>query len=137
MAALTVTAANVGVKETGVSLEVVPCGETFTQGQPLYKKSSDNLWYKADSNASSATADAKGVALTPGAASGYAVIVKAGKYNPGATVTVGQIYCVGATAGEIVPYADLTTGDYVTYLGVGSTSSEITLAIKATGVVKP
>jgi hypothetical protein len=55
----------------------------------------------------------------------------------GTTLVVGTTYCVGSTAGAIVPISDLTTGDYVTILGTASTTTQLDLAIKASGVVKP
>lgn len=138
MAALSITAANVGTNSTSCVIDSsITYGETITQGQPVYRKASDQLYYKADANASSATAEAIGIAMTSGAANQPGVICKGGNIKIGATTAVGQIYCVGATAGEIVPYGDLTTGDYVTILGYGSSTSTIFVDVTATGYVKP
>lgn len=41
---------------------------------------------------------------------------------------------VGQTAGSVVPFADLTTGDYVTRIGTASSSTVLLLSIEATGV---
>jgi hypothetical protein len=54
-----------------------------------------------------------------------------------AAPTVGIIYCVSATAGGIAPSADLTTGDYVTILGVGATTNRLAVDIFVSDQVKP
>ena len=59
-----------------------------------------------------------------------------GKINVGATLTVGETYVLGDTAGAIYPIGDLGSGDYVTYLGYATTTSLLQLMITATGVAK-
>jgi len=135
MADLSITAANVGVT-SGAVIELVQVGESVTQGQPAYKKALDGLYYKADANASSATAAALGVFLTPASTSGYALIVKSGSYLAGATLTVGETYVVSATAGGIAPLSDVTTGWYVTILGVASSASTLALDIVRSGTAR-
>lgn len=127
MAALSITAANVGVKGP-CQLEVVQVGEAVTQGQPGYQLASDSLYYKADANASAASAAARGIFLTAASTNGYAVLARSGSINLGATLTVGETYFVGATAGEINPSADVTTGWYPRLLGQAISASELTLA---------
>lgn len=135
MADLSITAANVGVTSNAV-VELVQVGETVTQGQPAYKKALDGLYYKADANASSATAAAVGVFLTPASTNGYAMIAKSGSILAGATLTVGETYVVSATAGGIAPLADVTTGWYVTILGVASSASTLALDIVRSGTAR-
>lgn len=127
MADITVTAANVGVKGPA-QLEVVQVGEAVTQGQPLYKLASDQKYYKADANASAASAAAKGIAMTAASTDGYAILARSGSINLGATLTVGETYFVSATAGGIAPAADVTTGWYPRQLGQAVSASELTLA---------
>lgn len=127
MADITVTAANVGVKGAA-QLEVVQVGEAVTQGQPGYQLASDLKYYKADANASAASAAAKGVFLTAAALDGYAVLARSGSINLGATLTVGESYFVSATAGGIAPAGDVTTGWYPRFLGQAISTSELTLA---------
>lgn len=113
-------------------------GATITAGQSAYKDGSDSKYKLADSNASAATAAAVGIFVTPGVDTGYGYVATAGSIIlVGTTMTVGTVYCVGTTAGSIVPISDLTTGDYVTILGTASTTTQLDLAIKATGIVKP
>jgi hypothetical protein len=135
VADLTITAANVG--RGGATTEIqqnCQFGEAMTQGQSTYL-STDNKWYKADADTSSASM-AKGVVMTPASTNGYGDIALSGPIAIGATVAVGQVYVVSTTAGGIAPYADLGTGDFVTILGVADTTSTINLSINATGIAK-
>lgn len=113
-------------------------GETVAVGESVYQDTVTAKWFKGDSNASATTAAAKGIAMTPGVADGYGVVATGGNVIlVGATVAVGMLYCVGATPGTIVPYTDLTTGDYVTLLGAGATSTQLNMLVNAFGVAKP
>lgn len=131
MADLTITAANV-LKGTGAIISTANAGETITQGQPVYINSSDKEAYRADADASLAAAAAVGIALNS-ASNGQPI-----KYQTGGTITLGTgtegvVYCVSATAGGIAPVSDLTTGDYVTILGVGNDASGLIMNLNATG----
>jgi hypothetical protein len=140
MAALSQTPANVGIQGSGKT-QLVQYGEAVTQGQPVYRSSTDNRFYKSDANL--VTGGANGIALTPGTTGDYGVIALPGAspgqclVNVGATLAVGMVYCVGATAGQIVPYADLTTGDYVTILGVAKTTALLDFMLIVSGTQKP
>lgn len=135
MADITVTAANVKPVGTSRTLQTVRYGETVTQGQPVYLKSADDKYWKADAD-TSAEAAAIGIVITPGVADDYGVIVTTGQVNMGATLAVGQVYVVSVNAGGVAPYSDLGTGDYVTILGVASTTAILDIGINATGIVK-
>lgn len=143
MAALTITAANVAVGASTTKTRLVQAGEALTQGQAVYLNTTDNKWYRADSNASATTARAGAIVLSPAATNGYAIISVPAELpgqsliNLGATLVVGQVYCVGATAGSIVPITDLTTGDYVTILGVAQTTALLDHQIVVSNTVKP
>jgi hypothetical protein len=140
MAALTQTPANVKLT-TNVRAKPVQYGETITQGQPIYKSTTDSKYYRSDANIQAGQAD--GIALTPGVLNDFGQMAVPGSspgdtlINVGATLAVGMVYCVGATAGQIVPYADLTTGDYVTILGVATTTALLDLKIINSGAQKP
>lgn len=137
MADLSQTAANVAIAGAGVSTRVVQVGEAVTQGQPGYLNSSDVKYYQADADASAATANVAGVFLTPAAADGYAVIATLGPINVGATLTVGESYYVSDTKGGIKPSSDLATDDYVTLLGIATSTSTLELSIQVSGVQVP
>lgn len=133
MAAITYTA----VRTTSTTqTRNVQYGATVAAGQPLYLDSTDSEHKLADNNVTATTAEAKGIALTPGVDAGGGVIAYGGSVVfVGATMTVGDSYYVGATAGEIVPQGDLTTGHYVTRLGTAASATQLNLNIEATGIV--
>ena len=138
MTDLAITAANV-VKGSGATYDTGVAGATITAGQLVYKDASDSNKYKlVDSD--SATAAARvvhGIALN-GASSGQPLQVqRTGEITIGATLTVGETYVASDTAGGIMPIGDLETGDYVTIIGVGKTSSVLALSIFNSGAVKP
>lgn len=141
MADLTQTPANVAVG-SNIAVTLVVAGEAIVQGEPVYRSSLDSYYYKADADAE-ASADVKGIAVTPAGASGDRFVLAANKsgqtgdINLGATLTQGETYVVSTNSGKIAPIGDLTTGDYVTYLGVASSSTILKLRSNATGVAKP
>lgn len=138
MAALSQTPANVAIGSSGTRVRVVQAGENITQGQPVYLNSSDSKHYRADSNASATTAKAIGIAISPASTNGFFVMQEGagGLVNLGATLTVGETYCVGPTAGQVNPIGDLTTGDYPCILGTATTTALIQTLYSYTGVPK-
>jgi len=135
MADLTQTAANVGIGSDTEFIRV-QVGEAVTQGQPGYRGAS-NKWFQTDANLSAAAAAAEGIFMTPAATDGYAIVAVGGDVNVGATLAVGETYVVSRTKGKICPVGDLTTGDYVTHLGVAKSTSLMPLNPQASGVPKP
>jgi len=113
-------------------------GETIAAGQPVYLDSADSKYKLADANLSAATATVRGIAMTPGVDTGYGIIATSGSIIlVGTTAAVGETYYCGATAGAINPDADVTTGWYVTRLGTAATTTQLDLAISATGITHP
>lgn len=142
MAALTQTAANVNIGDATVRLDKVIGGEAITQGMPVWRNTATNpaKYYKADANTSSLAAAAAGIALTACGGDGATFVIMSGEgvlINLGATLVVGETYCVGSTAGQIVPIADLTTGDYPFILGQATTAALIKTVFSGAGVAKP
>lgn len=135
MADITVTPANVQPTTTTL-YRTMTAGGTITAGMVLYENSSGNA-VAAQAN-SATTDDIVGVALG-GASSGQKVTVAiGGDINPGGTAVVGMVYCLSAgAAGGIAPYADLVSTNYVSFLGVGTTASNIKLGILNGGIAKP
>ena len=93
--------------------------------------------YQAEDDAA-----AKGIALTPSSADGDVFVLaytqgSSGSVDLGATLTVGEAYVVSTNKGAIAPIGDLTTGDYVTVLGIASAADNLLLNINVSGVVKP
>ncbi len=136
MADLTITAANI-IPVSGYQFEDGNAGETITRGMAVYKKESDSKWYKAQHDGTVAEAAAKGIALQDAGANQPLRVQTGGSLGFGAILSVGQIYCVSATAGGICPYSDVGAADYVTLLGVASTTSNLLLKIFPSGVTIP
>lgn len=137
MADITVTAADVGLADTGVVTQTVQVAVAVTQGQVGYLDTTESKYRLADADLSSAAASAAGIFLTPAAIDGYAVIATIGPVDVGATLTVGETYVVSGTAGGIAPIADLATGDYVTILGIATAAGKLQLDISASGAQVP
>jgi len=139
MAAITApTAIRPTLTTTLATNRAVLFGATISTGQAAYLDATDSKYKLADSNSTLALAAAVGVFVTPGIDAGYGYVATGGSIIlVGTTLVVGTTYCVGSTAGSIVPISDLTTGDYVTILGTASTTTQLDLAIKASGIVKP
>ena len=143
MAALSQTPANVAIGSATTPTRRVQYGEAITQGQPLYQDTTNQKYYRCDANDGVVKARCSAIALTPGAADAYGIVALPGTeagaslVNLGATLTVGEVYCVGATVGQIVPVADLTTGDYVTIVGVAGTAALLDFQVIISNVQEP
>lgn len=134
---LVITAANVKIGGASAKTQDVVFGETVTNGQPVYLKASDGKYYKADNDASEATAEARGIALVGNSADGYGIIVTSGPIYIGATTAAGMNYVVSSTAGGIAPVADLGSNDYITSLGHAISTTVIYVDIRAYAVQVP
>ena len=117
MPALSITAASVvsagGIKTSGIS------AATIAAGNAVYRTST-GTWALADASAAatSSTASAVGIALN-GASAGQPLDIQTDGPLTLGTGTEGVIYCVGPTAGEVIPSTDLATTNFVYILGVG------------------
>ena len=110
-------------------------GATIAAGQPVYLDSSDSKYKLCDNNASSATATIRGLAMTPGVDTGYGYVATGGSVIlVGTTMAVGESYYAGATAGEIIPDADVASGNYISRVGTAASATQMDLAILATGI---
>lgn len=137
MADLTVTAASVLATDTAIT-EVAKAGEAATAGMSAYRSSADKRWYKSDKDVAEATAEAYGVFLSsPLAAAVPCIILRSGKYNPGATVAIGTAYVVGEAAGGIAPITDVGTGERPRLLGFATTAAQIDVQPVNPGVAVP
>lgn len=137
MADISVTAANVKTY-SGATVKGGTAGATITAGQTIYKDStvSDKL-KPADADASLAAATIVGVALNGASLDQPVDYISKGGLNPGGTVAVGTIYLASPDAGGIQPHGDLLAGDYVSIIGVGTTTSRIEVNIQNSGVAVP
>lgn len=123
MADLIITATDVEVENNNAGV-FVRFGVAVTQGQVVYRSTADNKHYLADCDAS-ATARASGIVISNADADNYGYILTGtnAKINLGATLSKGEVYVVSDTAGNIMPITDLTTGQYITILGIAESTS--------------
>ena len=131
MADLVVTATNV-VKYTGARTANGIAGETIAAGQALYLASTGLLMKADDTTATKAAC--VGVALNGGAINQPIQYLTGGGLNPGAAVTVGATYGVTDTAGGVGLISERASADFITILGVATTTSRIEVAINRAGV---
>jgi hypothetical protein len=116
-------------------VEKVDYGATISAGQAVYLDTADNKYKLADNNLSAVAARARGIAMTPGVDNGQGMIATNGSIIlVGTTMAVGETYYAGATAGEIIPDADLTTGNRVTRLGTAASATQLDLDVRATEI---
>lgn len=131
---LSITAANVA-QVSGVPQQYT-AGATITQGQSVYIDTNNKAQLAKATSAT--TVPAIGVALNSASSGQPIIVLTSGTINIGATVTVGTYYVVSAAnAGGIAPYADLANPNGITFIGYGSSASNITLTINATGLTHP
>jgi hypothetical protein len=124
MADVSQTPANVAMSGAGSKKEGT-AGGTITAGMPVYVDANQNL-QAADAD-DETMAKAIGIALN-GASNGQPVdyCYRDTNLNVGGTLAVGQTYAVSTTAGGIAPESDLLAGDFVTPIGVGNASGNLT-----------
>jgi hypothetical protein len=135
MADLTITAASV-VAGANAETKRVNLATTVTAGKAVYLDSSDGKYHLADANSGTSDArNASGICLTGGANGQPGIIQTKGEITIGATMTAGLAYFLSNTGGGICPYADLTTGDYVCFLGIAKSTTVLILDPIFTGVV--
>jgi hypothetical protein len=134
MANLSQTAANVAAA-AGAKIDTTKiAGATLTAGMPVYIDAADGKAKIADNNVSAALAAVYGIALN-GASDGQPVaICTEGDVNLGATLAIGEIYALSATAGAICPDADVVSTNFVSHLGTARTPALMQLKINNTGV---
>lgn len=131
MADLSITASGI-LKGTGGVQAVGVAASTTTAGVVLYVTTSNQL--AAAVNTTQANAQVVGIALHASFAGQPLVYQTGGPLTGGFTATVGQTYVLSGNAGNIAPVGDLTSGEYVTILGVASAAGTINLGINPTGV---
>jgi len=136
MADLTITSTSV-IPGSGSNKRKGTAGATITAGQVIYKDNVDNKMKLADANNTIITAKARGIALCDAALDQPIIFQSIGTIDIGATVVVGEIYCLSVNAGSICPEGDLVSTNYVTVLGIGTTTNNIKLCINISNVQVP
>jgi hypothetical protein len=134
MADLIITADDV-LKYNGAVSRTGTAGEDITAGEVVYVTGGEVMLAQANAEES---AVAVGIALNDAADGQPISYLVSGGINPGATVAVGTVYAVSAAAaGGIAPVSDLSSTEYVTILGVATTTSRIDVNINVSGVAIP
>ncbi len=134
MADLSVTAASVAAANAATNKVTGTAGATITAGQALYLDSTTDTLKLTDNDDTTATAAIVGVSLH-GASSGQPITyATGGAVTFNAALTAGLIYCTSSTAGGIAPSADNATSDTIGIIGYASSTTNMVLQIKATGV---
>lgn len=126
---LSITAASV-IPSSSAIVAHYTAGATITAGQLVYYDTTTSTVKLADANASAAASTIRGIAVN-GASSGQSINVCT--YDPeltlGGTLTVGDVLFCSATAGGIAPAADVSSGWYVTVVGVVVSSTKICFGV--------
>ena len=134
MADVSFTAASIK-PGTNAQTQEVMFGATITQGMVVYLDSSDNEYKIADCTTSATTAAAAGIALTGGAAGQPGVIITGGNLTTSAHLSLASPVYILSEAGLICPAGDLANDDYVTIIGVATSTTNLKLSLNASGVV--
>lgn len=125
MSALAITASNFIPSSQAKFERSQIAGEALTAGQPV-RKNASGVWVKAQANAADTFLAGGLAAQSVGAGAPFDVLTKDPNLAIGATVVKGTGYAVGATAaGTIEPLADLGTGEFMHFLGLGKSTSTI------------
>ena len=138
---LTITVASVQAALPVTTQQPLVAGETLTQGQSVYLKTSDNKWYKAQCDGTAEEAGSAtrfGIAMNAALSGQTCIVQEGGTCTLGATVTVGAMYCISDTAGGICLQSAVPTASKITILGQGATSTTLNMALKSyTGYTVP
>lgn len=128
MAALTITASQV-LPSLGPTVSGI-AGAAITQGQAVYF-ASDGKWKLAQADGTTAEAGelGYGIAMSESDADGQPIVVAL----PGAVITLGAgaapsagvVYFVGATAGALVPTADMASTNKALPIALGLTTNRV------------
>jgi len=133
MADLTITPASVA---TSLGSQVsATAGVSIAAGQAVYLDSTTNTLKLADADAA-ASAAVVGIAVNSGSAGQPVTYQPVGLITIGATVVTGTAYYLSSTAGGVCLESDLVSGDYVTFLGIATSTTVIALNIVQSSVAK-
>ena len=135
MGAISITAANVGEDTTYVGNSFIDriAGATLTAGMACYYNSADGRVYACDNDVL-ASAECIGIA-SHGASAGQPLrLQRTGQITIGGTSAAGVPYFVGAGAGTIELLADVTTGKFLSLIGIGVSATKIKLGLLNSGV---
>lgn len=103
--------------------------ENVDDGDALYLRSSDGKGGKALANGTLEQATVVGFADTAGSAGGSVKCLVAGVLDYPTAIDPGDVYFLSTTAGEISTTAPSAAGQYVTRVGEGATTTELSIQL--------
>lgn len=106
-------------------------GGTVTAGMPV-RRQTDGTFIAA-TDATLVGSAVEGIALIGGASGQPFWYQKAGNINLGSTLAVGKVYVL-STSGAIAPVDDIAGAEYVTVLGIATTTALLKMGIVQGGV---
>lgn len=123
MADVTMTATAVKKADNNAKVETAYSAEAIAIGDAVYMNTSSK-WAKADADLA-ATDEVRGLALNSvsGADQPVTVITEGNLTCDG--LTKGTPYFLSTGAGKICPIADLLAGDYVTFIGIATSTTNL------------
>lgn len=134
MPALGLTLDEVTIVAANADVRRIQVGEAVEQGRP--GRISSKKYYLCNSG-TAVEAAASCLFLLPQDTDGYTYALFKGTYIVGATITLTTPYVVGPSDGDIIDYAGLASGQYVTYLGFAISTTTMYFRPYATGAAKP
>lgn len=132
MADITITAANV-VPDAGFTFRDCISGATLTAGMAVYLDPADSNKAKGAITTNATTANVLGIALHAALAGQPVRVMTGGTITIGGTTAVGIPYLTSDNAGGLAVLADNGAGDYVTFIGIGTSTTKIRLGITPSG----
>jgi len=139
MAVISRTVANFRLLEnTVLSPQRVQVGEAVEPGQQLYLNTTDSKYYLTDNTDADKVVNPV-VAANRGSADDYISIIITGDFEPGGTVTQGEVYFCAPTAdkGEWLPIGDLVASANMTMVAYGLNTTTLRLKIVEFGITHP
>lgn len=118
--------ASVGYHANAVALEV---------GQSVYIDEADNNRLKLADDSSSTKANARGITISKANVANQRVgVVWNGDVENTTSGTVSEALFISDTPGSLCPAADLSTGDYGTFMGFRKAATTFTVHVFPSGV---
>ncbi len=132
MTDISVTAANVLPAAGAVSKNGI-AGEAITAGQSVFEAADGDLEL-CENDQAAIDAACVGVALNDAAVGQQVNYAITGDVTFNAVLAAGETYIVGAAPGGIAPEVDAVAGEFVTIIGVGTSTTNLKLGILQSGV---
>jgi hypothetical protein len=134
---VTPVAADVQPGDNAVLMRTTASATFNSAGTPVYV-TMGNKFAPAQSDLNEAIGAAVGIFVnSPQGTDQWSAAQVGGDVDLGVDLVPGEVYCVSDTPGNLKPAALLTTGEWVTVLGVATAVRRLTLNVVRSGVQKP